>query len=67
MKKRKAILLMISFSITSWVMGLIGYYFILETDGFSNSILKITFIGIASLTVPHMILVDGFFRPKFKI
>jgi hypothetical protein len=48
-------------------MGLIGYYFILETDDFSNSILKITFIGIASLTVPHMILVDGFFRPKFKI
>jgi|TARA_B110000908_G_scaffold172775_1_gene243077 Brp/Blh family beta-carotene 15,15'-monooxygenase len=67
MKKRKAILLMIGFSTTSWIMGLIGYYFILETDDFSNSILKITFIGIASLTVPHMILVDGFFRPKFKI
>ena len=59
--------LMILFSLLSWIAGFAGIYYIFDEYGFSNSVLKITFIGLASLTVPHMILVDGFFRPKFKI
>jgi len=60
-------LLMILFSLLSWIVGFLGIYYIFDEYGFSNSVLKITFIGLASLTVPHMILVDGFFRPKFKL
>ena len=67
MDKRKAITFMVLFSFFSWVVGIIGVYYILDFYDFSESVLKVTFIGLAALTVPHMILVDGFFRPKFKI
>jgi hypothetical protein len=35
----------------------------LPTDGFIDStLLKTVFIGLAALTVPHMLLIDGIFR-----
>ena len=39
------------------------YVMILNPD----TILKVTFVGLAALTFPHMILVDGIFRSKFEI
>jgi Brp/Blh family beta-carotene 15,15'-monooxygenase len=32
--------------------------FLLEGNGMEESLLKVTFIGLAALTVPHMLLVD---------
>ena len=32
--------------------------FLLEGKGMEESLLKVTFIGLAALTVPHMLLVD---------
>jgi hypothetical protein len=34
---------------------------------YPDTMLKVTFVGLAALTFPHMILVDGIFRSKFKI
>ena len=67
MEKRKAILLMITLSIMSWLGGGIALYYILNLNVFPDAILKVTFIGLAALTFPHMILVDGFFRSKYNI
>jgi hypothetical protein len=51
----------------SWLAGGITLYYILNLNAFPDAILKVTFIGLAALTVPHMILVDGFFRSKYRI
>ncbi|MDC0093254.1 Brp/Blh family beta-carotene 15,15'-dioxygenase [Alphaproteobacteria bacterium] len=67
MERRKAISLMITLSVMSWLGGGLALYYILNLDIFPNAILKVTFIGLAALTFPHMILVDGFFRSKYKI
>ena len=67
MKKQKAIFLMIIFSILSWVGCGIAFYFLSNLNTYPDTIIKVTFIGLAALTFPHMILVDGIFRSKFKI
>ena len=36
----------------------------LDSGNISQDLLKVIFIGLAALTVPHMILVDGVFRRR---
>ena len=67
MEKGKVISLMITLSVLSWLGGAVALYYILNLNIFPEAILKVTFIGLAALTFPHMILVDGFFRSKYKI
>jgi len=67
MEKQKAIFLMILFSILSWVACGIAFYYLSKLNTYPDTIIKVTFIGLAALTFPHMILVDGIFRSKFKI
>ena len=57
--------LTIVFTVLTWVAA--GLVLILrpETLGFSDAVLRLVFIGLAALTVPHMMLVDGIFRPKY--
>ena len=49
-----------NFSIIIIVLLLIEYFTLYE------SILKVIFIGLAALTLPHMILVDLIYRKRFK-
>ena len=67
MEKQKAIFLMIIFSVFSWIGCGIAFYYLSNLDTYPDTILKVTFVGLAALTFPHMILVDGIFRSKFKI
>ncbi len=63
---QKIILTASVFTVLSWLLGLIGYLYLLPNLGNSESILKVIFIGLAALTLPHMILVDGFYKPKTR-
>lgn len=53
------------YTIGSWLLGGSTYLW-LSTGNVHAEILKIVFIGLAALTVPHMILVDGFLRNNKK-
>ena len=46
----------------TWIFGLVAFYFLADVADPGPAILRVTFIGLAALTVPHMILVDGFFN-----
>ena len=50
-------------TIASWIFGIFALYYI-DSGDFDSDIIRVIFIGLAALTVPHMILVDGFFRKK---
>ena len=53
-------------SVASWLMGG-GLYFYLNLGMTpSNAALQTIFIGLAALTVPHMMLIDLVFRPHSK-
>ena len=54
----------IGFTITSWIIGHIAFLWCATQIPIETSLLRVVFIGLAALTVPHMILVDVFFRNK---
>lgn len=49
------------FTLSSWGMGLLVFVW-LDSGNVTADLMKVIFIGLAALTVPHMILVDGWFR-----
>ena len=49
------------FTLASWGAGAIMLLW-LDSGNISQDLLQVIFIGLAALTVPHMILVDGLFR-----
>ena len=67
MEKKKLLFLMIIFSVLSWLSGGTAYYILLNLYSYTDTIIKVTFIGLAALTFPHMILVDGVFRLKYEV
>ena len=54
------------FTVISWLGGLIIVYYLAQNFSLYESIIKVIFIGLAALTLPHMILVDLVYRRRFK-
>ena len=53
----------VGFTLASWLVGGAAFLW-LETGNFDAALLRVVFICLAALTVPHMILVDGFFAKE---
>ena len=56
----------IIFTVISWIGGLAIVYYLVQNLSLYESILKVVFIGLAALTLPHMLLVDVVYRRRFK-
>ena len=56
----------LAFTAISWVGGLGIIYYLIQYLSLYESILKVIFIGLAALTLPHMLLVDIVYRRRFK-
>tara|TARA_Y100000591_G_C21826325_1_gene696899 strand:- start:774 stop:1589 length:816 start_codon:yes stop_codon:yes gene_type:complete len=56
----------IFFTVFTWVGGCIAIIYLNNNFSFSESFIKTIFIGIAALTLPHMTLIDFFYRKKFN-
>ncbi len=54
------------FTIITWIGGCIAIIYLNDNFSFSESFIKTIFIGLAALTLPHMTLIDFFYRKKFN-
>ena len=54
------------FTFISWIGGLGIIYYLVQDLSLYESMLKVIFIGLAALTLPHMLLVDVVYRRRFK-
>jgi Brp/Blh family beta-carotene 15,15'-monooxygenase len=52
----------IGFTITSWIVGYFAFSWCMTQMSVESSMLRVIFIGLSALTVPHMLLVDIFLR-----
>jgi Brp/Blh family beta-carotene 15,15'-monooxygenase len=52
----------IGFTITSWIAGYFAFSWCVTQMSVESSMLRVIFIGLSALTVPHMLLIDIFFR-----
>ena len=55
-----------AFTLASWLAGVAAVWWLADMANPEPTVLRVIFIGLAALTVPHMILVDGFYRRSSK-
>ena len=67
MSSTKIVNLFILFTFASWILGYLVFNYFSGQVNQTELIYKIVFIGLAALTVPHMLLIDLYFRPKKEI
>ena len=60
--RAKMLTLALVFTLASWVAGGFSLWLVSAAETIDEAILRVVFIGLAALTVPHMVLVDGMFR-----
>ena len=60
--RAKMLTLALVFTIASWVAGGFSLWLVSAAETIDEAILRVVFIGLAALTVPHIVLVDGMFR-----
>ena len=68
--RAKMLTLALVFTLASWIAGGLSLWLVSPAETIDEAILRVVFIGLAALTVPHMILVDGMFhriRQPFKV
>ena len=58
--------LTLGFTLATWVMMAIALVILGDQISFNAAMVQVIFIGLAALTVPHMMLVDGAFRRKLE-
>lgn len=51
-----------AFTFVSWGAGVVAFWWSASFMEVESALFRVVFIGLAALTVPHMVLVDGFFR-----
>ena len=49
-------------TVASWAAGAAALWWFADAGSVEPVLLRVVFIGLAALTVPHMILIDGFYR-----
>ena len=54
------------FTLISWAGGLGIVFYLFQNFSLYESFIKVIFIGLAALTLPHMLLVDVVYRKRFK-
>ena len=54
------------FTLLTWLGGCAAIIYLSNNFSFSESFIKTIFIGLAALTLPHMVLIDYFYRKKFN-
>ena len=54
------------FTLISWIGGILILIYLNQNFTLYESILKVIFIGLAALTLPHMILVDLVYRRRYN-
>jgi Brp/Blh family beta-carotene 15,15'-monooxygenase len=50
------------FTVGSWLAGAAAIWWLADAGDPQPVVLRVVFIGLAALTVPHMVLVDGIYR-----
>ena len=63
---RMAVGLTVLFTLASWAGGGLVYMALLPSQGAMPASMMVVFIGLAALTVPHSLLIDSLFRPRFE-
>ena len=57
----------ILFTVACWLAAVVAFVLFADFSNPGPTILRIIFIGLAALTVPHMVLIDGLLNDKNKI